>query len=323
MVIYLDIILLLNVAIDTLLLWFTAYFRKERVVWWRILVASTLGSLYLLFLVFPALLMFHEWFIKLSFSLFMIWVAFGYHQLQRFFYNVCMFYFVAFVFGGGVFALDFFVRPDTQVVHGVLQTAGGGYGVGTRSVLLILAGGFLLVMLLSLRSYKGIQEPRKLAHFLVEVTVSIDGKDIVCRGLVDTGNRLYEPITRTPVMIVEQKLFTECLPEALAKVIEEENKLDKMDELMAAISVEWQGRLRLIPYRSVSRGMDFLLALKPDSVTIIQDDRRVYAVKVLVGLNPIALSADGHYQAIVHPALMQTDAKDPVKSIEQEGLHVH
>lgn len=319
MVIYLDIILLLNVAIDTLLLWFTAYFRKERVVWWRIIASSLLGSAYLLIFFLPSLAPYNHWAAKLLLSLLMLLIAFGYRRLQNFFYNLCIFYFVAFVFGGGVFALEYFFTPSSKLVNGILETTGDRYGAATEPTLVLLASGFALVILLSKKSYQAIQEPRKLEQFLVEVTVSLAGEYIICRGLVDTGNQLHEPITRTPVMIVEQQLFTHFLPSAIIEIVSGDNKLEKIDGLMEAVPPDWQGRLRLIPFRSVSRGMDFLVALKPDGVVVMSNGRRFQTEKVLIGLNPIALSADGKYQAIVHPALMQIDPEDPVKAIEQEG----
>lgn len=319
MVIYLDIILLLNIAIDTLLLWFTAYFRKERVVWWRIIAASALGSAYLLFFLSPTLEPYNHWLVKLLMSLVMLLVAFGYRRLQALFYNLCIFYFIAFVFGGGVFALSYLFSPGSTVVQGVLHVQADQMGVATGPTITFLGSAFLVVYVLSRRSYQAIQEPRKLEQFLVEVSLTIAGASIICKGLVDTGNQLHEPITRVPVMIAEHKLFAHVLPAGVIEFVSEENKLEKVDHLMESISPEWQGRLRLIPYRSVSRGMDFLVACKPDKVGIISLGKRYQTEKVLIGLNPIPLSADGKYQAIVHPALLQIDPEDPVKYIEQEG----
>ncbi|MCK9905738.1 sigma-E processing peptidase SpoIIGA, partial [Frankia sp. Cpl3] len=191
-----------------------------------------------------------------------------------------------------------------------LHTHNDSFGVGTKPTLLILAAGFALVYVLSRRSYQAIQEPRKIHAFLAEVVVKVMGENVICRGLVDTGNQLYEPMTRTPVMVMESSLFAHLLPEPLLALAREaENKLEKMDGLLDALPDTWQTRLRLVPYRSVSRGMDFLLAFKPDLVTVIQDGTRFESTRVLIGLNPIGLAADGQYQAIVHPALLQSVAE--------------
>jgi stage II sporulation protein GA (sporulation sigma-E factor processing peptidase) len=65
--------------------------------------------------------------------------------------------------------------------------------------------------------------------------------------------------------------------------------------------------------------MDFLLAIKPDLVTVIQSGTRFETARVLVGLNPDRLAADQQYQAIIHPALLQCAAEESDKSLEQEG----
>ncbi|MND02332.1 Sporulation factor SpoIIGA [compost metagenome] len=65
--------------------------------------------------------------------------------------------------------------------------------------------------------------------------------------------------------------------------------------------------------------MDFLVAFKPEQVVVIQEGIRFETSKVLVGLNSFALAADGRYQAIVHPAIMQSDSPSSIQSLKQEG----
>jgi len=319
-VVYLDIILLLNMAIDTLLLWFTAYFRKERVVWWRITLASLFGCMYLVFFFFPAFSSMYQWSVKLLFSIIMLWIAFGNRRLLVFTQNVIIFYFVAFVFGGGVFGLQYFLAPQSEIVNGLVVTHNDGFGVGFKPTLAILVIGFAMVFVLGKKSYRAIQEPRRLETFLVDVVVSVAGEKVICRGLVDTGNQLHEPITRIPVMIMETNMLAHLLPPSLLRQTDENGGVwEKLDGSWEELPVEWQSRVRLIPYRSVSRGMDFLLAVKPDKVLVMQDGNRFETEKVLIGLNPIPLSADEKYQAIVHPAMMETITLEPTFILKQEG----
>lgn len=307
-IIYLDIILLLNFAIDLLLLYFTAYFRKERIIWWRLLVASAFGSSYVAFFFFPAFAGMYQWLVKLLFSLLMLWIAFGFKRWVTFAQTLCMFYFVAFVFGGGVFALHYFTAAQSQILNGIVVTHNDGFGMGTKPTLVVLIAGFVLVFFLSRRSYGAIQEPRRMEQFLAEVIVSLAGETIPCKGLIDTGNQLYEPFSRTPVMLMESSLFSHLLPDMLSHYLKRSSdKLGEIDRVFGELTPEWQARLRLIPYRSVSRGMDFLVALKPDQLKIIQNGQTYETGKVLIGLNPIPLSADARYQAIVHPALLQIE----------------
>ncbi|OUQ87177.1 sigma-E processing peptidase SpoIIGA [Brevibacillus brevis] len=320
MVVYLDIILLLNVAIDTLLLWFTAYFRKERMVWWRMILASLFGSAYLVFFFFPVFSSMYQWWVKLLFSVIMLWIAFGNRRLLSFAQNLIIFYFVAFVFGGGVLGLQYFLAPQSEIVNGLVVTHNDGFGVGFKPTLGIVLIGFILIFFLGKKSYRAIQEPRRIETFLVDVVVTLAGEKVICRGLVDTGNQLHEPITRIPVMIIENRMFAHLLPPSLLRQADENGGVwEKLDGSWDHLPLEWQSRVRLIPYRSVSRGMDFLLAIKPDRVMVVQDGIRFETERVLIGLNPIPLAADGKYQAIVHPAMMETYTEESTFILKQEG----
>ncbi|WP_126426025.1 sigma-E processing peptidase SpoIIGA [Brevibacillus marinus] len=320
MAVYLDIIILLNFAIDTLLLWFTAYFRKLKIVWWRLLAAAAFGTTYIAFFFLPSFAAMYQWMSKLLFSILMLLIAFGFPRLLLFAQNVCVFYFVAFVFGGGVFGLNYLFASHHEVVNGILVADHEGLAVGFKPTLLAVAIGFLLVYLLSRGSYLAIQGPRRIESFLVEVAVELNGERLSCRGLVDTGNQLREPLTRTPVMILESTLLEHLLPGELVGRLAAANEwLAELDQLFSTLPSEWQARLRVIPYRSVSRRMDFLVAVKPDQVVIVSQGERFCCQRVLIGLNPQPLSADRAYQAIIHPALVQRDPEGMLKTIEQEG----
>ncbi|QQE75907.1 sigma-E processing peptidase SpoIIGA [Brevibacillus composti] len=320
MIVYLDIILLLNIAIDTMLLWFTAYFRKERVRWWRIILASLFGSTYLAFFFFPVFAPMYQWSVKLLFSVMMLWIAFGHRRLLAFCHNLIIFYFVAFVFGGGVFGLQYFLSTRNEVISELVTVHNDGFGVGFTPTLAILLAGFAFMFFLSKQSYAAIQQPRRVEAVLAEVRIQLAGETVLCRGLIDTGNQLHEPITRNPVMIVEGSLLTHILPAALIGLIRQtEGGLNQMEGVWDELPLEWQSRLRLVPYRSVASGMSFLVAIKPDEVLVVQEGRRFLHKKVLVGLNPLPLAADGQYQAIVHPAMIETPTEEEYPVREQEG----
>ncbi len=318
MVVYLDIILLLNFAIDTLLLWFTAFFRKERVVWWRLLLAAAFGTTYIAFFFFPTFAGLYQWAVKLIFSILMLLIAFGYSKLVGLIQNLCIFYFVAFVFGGGVFGLEYLLSTQSQIVGGILITHNDGFGMGTKPTFAVILAGFIAIYFLSKRSYHAIQEPRRVEAFLVDVVIKLGGQSIICRGLVDTGNQLFEPVTRIPVMVVNSHLLEHILPpRLLSHIVRDKSNLDGLDDLLEALPDEWHAQIRLVPFRSVSRGMDFMVAVKPEQVLVMQNGKRFETNRVLVGLNPIPLAGDNKYQAIVHPALIQ-QAEETITR-EQEG----
>ncbi|MNJ63845.1 Sporulation factor SpoIIGA [compost metagenome] len=70
-------------------------------------------------------------------------------------------------------------------------------------------------------------------------------------------------------------------------------------------SFPWRDRLRLVPYRGINKGSQFMLALKPDEVCVVRDGQKVVTTKVLIGLDGGQLSSEKTYRAIIHPVLME------------------
>ncbi|GAB7387652.1 sigma-E processing peptidase SpoIIGA [Bacillaceae bacterium] len=309
MVVYLDAVLLLNFAIDLLLLWMTAYFRKRAVKWGRLALAASVGSLYVAVVFLPMGDFFYTFFGKFLFSSAMVCIAFGFHRWRVFWQNLAMFYFIAFVTGGGLLGVHYLLQSQSEIVAGIVYTRSGGAGDPVSWTFVLL--GIPLMWWFTRKSYRGIQEPRRLEQFLAEVHVEFNGKRVACRGLVDTGNRLHDPLTRTPIMIVESSLLMGVLPRPLLELAAKEFAGSDLAGF-AAIGEEWAGKLRFVPFRSVAQGQGLLLAIKPDKVVIRKNESVTVPDRVLIGLHPTKLASDGSYQGIIHPQLLAKSSEEEV-----------
>ncbi|MEF3305547.1 sigma-E processing peptidase SpoIIGA [Paenibacillus sp. GYB003] len=307
MVVYLDLIFLANLLIDGAILSVTARIRHIRPSPWRLFASAVLGASYVVMMLMPSLSFMFTFAVKCLFSLAMIAIAFGFGGLQTFLRNLGTFYLVNFAVAGGMFGIHYFMRSPGQVMNGILVTSSGGLAhridVGLLFVLLTVPP--LVWMFKSV--FVSAKRRKELTHYLAEVRIRIDDFESVCTGLIDTGNRLYDPLTRTPVMVIEAAQWNGVLPDSWLNRI----KRSEVDQLVAGIADDtfvWQDRLRLIPYRGVNRGTQFMLAVKPDKVVIVHNEAEIVNEKVLVGLDGGKLCADGSYQAIIHPTLVQLEA---------------
>lgn len=303
MVVYIDLIFLTNLLIDGTVLLATAWMRKLKVKLWRIIVAACIGASYVIVMFVPELTFLSTFAVKLIFSLFMVWCAFGFSSLQHFLRNIGMFYVANFAAAGGIIGLHYFMQSSGEVMNGIWFTHSGGLSfqmkIGSTFVLIV----FFLMMMLYQVVFKSAKRREAMTQFMAQVRVVIEDVESTCIGLIDTGNHLYDPLTRTPVMIMEASQWKEQLPEAWLKRIQQ----FEADQIVAAIGEDefaWQDRLRIIPYRGVNRGTQFMLALKPDKVIITQGDATTETAKVLIGLDGGKLSSDGSYRAIIHPTLI-------------------
>ncbi len=300
MTVYLDLIFLTNFLIDWILLWSTAFVLKLRPRWYRLGLGAGLGATYTLVIFFPYLTSLFTFFTKLFFSALMVFCAFGFYRLQVFLERILTFYMVAFILGGGLLGIHYALQTESEVFSGIVLTQTGGMGTSITWGFIIIA--FPVLWWLSGRALKQLHVTNRKAVFFVDVEIKVNEQAVTCRGLIDTGNQLYEPLTRWPVTIADLHLFEEVLPPALYQAIKNKEDLSS-HELLFNLDDSWLNKVRIIPYRSVSRGMDLLLALRPDQVRISLDGTTYETKKALIGLNPQALSSDGSYQAIVHPQM--------------------
>ncbi len=293
-----------ELMVDGSMLLLTAWVRGVKPKPWRVLTAAAIGGIYVTLMLFPPLSMLFTVIVKAAISLIIIAVAFGYADTRSFARHVGTFYAVNFVAAGAVLGIYYFLmqgsgkvwRTMTLLRHGVaFEVQMGG----------VYAFSFLCIGLYVFRNVVGGRRQKELVlTHLAEVYVVIGGKEHRCTGLVDTGNQLYDPLSRTPVMVMEASLWEDEIPPGWMQGIRD----SQVDRLIAGLGQEefpWQDRLRLVPYRGINKGTQFMLAVKPDTVVIVREGQRSESSKVLIGLDGGKLAADGSYRAIIHPSLVE------------------
>jgi sigma-E processing peptidase SpoIIGA len=112
--------------------------------------------------------------------------------------------------------------------------------------------------------------------------IYMNGHCTAVRAILDTGNRLYEPLTGKPVCLVEYG--------CLKSVLNSENVFR---------------RVRLIPYHSIGKKHGVLLGITADKL-IFQNHRGKFGKRgCIIGIYPGNLSRSGEFHAIIHPDLLK------------------
>ncbi len=297
--IYLDVIWLLNFFFDAFLLLLTAIILKRRIVRWRILVGAFIGSLVVLLVVSPFAIIGSHPVTKLLFSIVIVGVAFGYKRFRYFLQGLLTFYFATFMIGGGMIGVHYFLEFDVQVFDGTLLTQSTGYGNPISWGFVLV--GFPILWYFSKNRIQDIETKQVFYDQIVSVKLEIDDVILHLKGLVDSGNQLFDPITKSPVMILDMSKYEELFPE---KLIEQSKNIELLTNDSSTESHKWESRVRLIPYRGVGQEHQFLLAVKPDQITIYHGNEENIVKKGLVALNHTTLSTDGEYDCIVHPKMI-------------------
>ncbi|MFD3258511.1 sigma-E processing peptidase SpoIIGA [Paenibacillus lentus] len=305
MVVYIDLIFLMNLLIDASLLLVTAWIRKQRVRAWRILVSAAVGAAYVVMMFLPELSFLFTFLVKFLFSVVMLWIAFGYASLQNYLRNMGAFYMVNFAAAGGILGIHYLLQNSGEVWNGIWYSASGGLGFSLEVGSIFTVVVFFIVIVWFKMVVASRRATERVESCLAEVRVRIDETTVQCTGLVDTGNQLKDPLTRWPVMVMEASLWDHVLPDSFLGRLAAEQADNLIMEWSDEELFPWRDRLRLVPYRGINKGSQFMIALKPDEVSIVQEGRIMTTNRVLIGLDGGRLSAEAAYRAIIHPVLIE------------------
>jgi stage II sporulation protein GA (sporulation sigma-E factor processing peptidase) len=136
---------------------------------------------------------------------------------------------------------------------------GGGDGLGSwLFLLLVLVGGAVSL-------WGGRLLGRSRAVRLCTVTVELDGRSVTLRGIVDSGNRLRDPIGGRAVICAEKKALAELLSLPLMAVME------GMPPQAVSLSPSDAKRIRVIPADTATGG-GILYGFFPDRVILTAED---------------------------------------------------
>jgi len=294
LVVYLDVIWALNLLFDSLLLYLTAIFLKRTIRIWRVLAGGFIGSLIILLSFTPI----HDYtshpIAKLLCSIFMILATFGYKRLSFFIKALFTLYIATFLIGGTLIGTHFFLQNDSIMITGVK-------GFGDPISWLFVFIGFPIAWHFSRKNVEGMEMTKIQFDQIVNVSLQINSESYSFKGLVDSGNQLYDPLSKLPVMFVSIKNQMEGMADPIKQIAgNPETLLMGMEELPS----EWQNRLRIVPCKVVGQEHQLIVAVKPDSIMIEKSGEQFICEKGLVSFTMQELSPDDSFQCIVHPKML-------------------
>ncbi|MDG5788277.1 sigma-E processing peptidase SpoIIGA [Evansella sp. AB-P1] len=297
MEIYLDVIWLLNFLIDLLLIYLTAIVLKRNIKKWRLLIGAFIASLYVFFLFTPVDYLAMNPIVKSFYSLLIIYASFGFYRFRLFIQAWLTFFFVNFAVGGGLLGLHFFLETDTNFIMGTFATQTSGFG-SPISWLFVLVG-FPLMFWYSRQRLETIETEKIRYDQIYPVLIKAAGMTLQLKGFVDSGNRLEDPLTRRSVMIIDMTEVGQQFPKSILQFTKNPTFAD------IDLPERFEGKLTMIPFRTVGKNNQFLWALRPDEVVVYEDDTPYYCRNVLLGLSYTPLSDRHDYNCLLHPKMMQ------------------
>ncbi|MBI0578409.1 sigma-E processing peptidase SpoIIGA [Neobacillus cucumis] len=294
MIVYLDVIWALNLLFDTLLLYLTAIFLKRKVRLWRLLSGGFIGSLIILLSFTPIHAFSNHPITKLLFSVLMILATFGYKRLVFFIKALMTLYVSTFLIGGALIGAHYFLQTESILLAGLK-------GFGDPISWLFVFIGFPIAWHFSKKNVEGMEMTKIQFDQIVSVNLTINSEAYTFKGLVDSGNQVYDPLTRLPVMFISIKNQMEIMSEPIKRMAANTETLLMGEEELPS---EWQNKLRIIPFRVVGQEHQLIMAVKPDSILIEKNGDCFLCEKGLVSFTMQELSPDDAFQCIVHPKML-------------------
>lgn len=229
----------------------------------------------------------------------MVLIAFGYNRFTFFFKALMTLYVSTFLIGGALMGAHYFIQYDPELKKEVLKSSIMGFG-DPISWLFVLIG-FPIAWHFSRKNVESMEMTKIQFDQIVDVKLSIGSENIMLKGLVDSGNQLYDPLSKMPVMFVSIKNQIEAVPAPIKELALNMEPFIMGNQILPD---EWQNRLRIVPCRVVGQEHQLIVAIKPDQIIINHKSVQYLCDKGLVSFTMQQLSADDAFQCIVHPKML-------------------
>lgn len=275
MIVYGDILFVLNLLLDYGLLLATARIAGCPFVRLRLMVGAVFGALYALLVFVPSLQFLSALPVRFAMGAMVVLIAYG--TQQRLLRLMLVFGAVSAALGGGVLALT--TVGSATLYRGIVTT-----GADLTAVLLIGSIGCVALGFLFRRS--GAKLGRQ--HF-ADIELTLGEKRIKLRALVDTGNSLTDR-TNHRVIVADWDILRALFPGFTYE--DASSPSSGFEKLSSALG---PGRVRLLSYRTVGVSDGLLLALRPDCVIVNGKPHP----GLLVAASAHSVSDGGGYQALI------------------------
>lgn len=242
---YIDLFFIFNVIIDYIIIMSTSILLKRRTSYIRMILSSLIGGISSLVL-FTSL---NKIVIEVVSIIIMVLISFGYKGIRYLIKNILYMYILSTLLGGIIYLFNIKVSNSMFL---------------TYLIIIVIS---IEVMILYIKENK---KMRSIYNNYYKVDIYFkDREKLSLIGFVDTGNNLYDPYKKRPVIIVP-------------------NKYIKEDKYI------------LVPYHTVN-GNGLLKCIKPDIIFI---DGIGYKGNVLIGFSDSFNFGDG-VDVILHKDIMK------------------
>lgn len=289
MTIYIDVVLIENLIMNYIILFTTGLILKVKRNHIRLIVASLLGAIYSIIAYMGVLEIYSSFILKIILSILIVYIGFNPQSIKKMWKDILLFYLTSFVFGGAAFALIYIIRPQDILMK-------NGLFLGTYPLKTVMLG-TVVAFIIIITAFAIVKNKISKKDMFCDIEIKINGKIVNTKAMIDTGNMLKEPITNTPVIVVEHTLLYECIPKEIL------NNLEKIiggdfENIPNEIREDYISKLKLIPFSSLGKQNGMLLGIKAEYLKVITEEEEENK-NVIIGIYNKSLTKKGEYRALM------------------------
>ena len=289
MTIYIDVIIVENLIMNYIILYATGTISKVKISYLRIFCSSLIGAIYAITEYTFKLNIYSNIIIKTILSVIIIYVAFNPQNIKKMCKQLIIFYVTTFTFGGIATYLIYVLKPQNIIIK-------NGMYVGTYVLKVIFIGAIIGTIILFI-AFKQVKNKITKKDMICKIKIKINGKEKTLDAMVDTGNMLKEPITGTPVAVVERTSLYDLLPKEILNNTESILGGD-FKNIPEDIKREYIPKLKIIPFASLGKQNGMLVGIKPEKIEIINEQTEENK-NAIIGIYNKSLTKRGEYKALI------------------------
>ena len=294
MSVYLDVVFFENIIMNYIILFATGLISKTQIKQLRIISSSILGSIYAVMSYITNFELYSSLIVKILLSVAMVYLAFNSPNFKTMFKEIIIFYLTSFLFGGCAFSLLYFVHPEKILFK-------DGKLVGTYPIKIAFLGAIVGFVLINI-AFRIVKRKFAKKDMFCNIEINYQNKSCKVKAMIDTGNVLKDPLTKSPVIVVEANSLVKIIPR---------NILDNLQKIISGeyeeISIDYISKFRVIPFSSIGKQNGILLGFKVDKATIEFDGKYIINENVVIGIYDKVLSRNKEYSALVGLDLLEGD----------------
>ncbi len=289
MTIYIDIIIVENLIMNYIILYATGLISKSKKSYIRMFLASLIGAIYATLEYVLKVNIYSNIILKTILSIIIVYVAFYPQDVKKMCKQLLLFYVTTFTFGGIATYLIYVLKPQNIIIK-------NGMYVGTYVLKVIFIGAIVGTIIL-VTAFKMAKNKLTKKDMICKVKIKLNGKEETVEAMVDTGNMLKEPITGTPVVVVERTSLYELLPKEILNNTESILGGD-FEKIPEEIKNEYVPKLKLIPFASLGKQNGMLVGIKPEKIEVINEQTEEEK-NAIIGIYNKSLTKRGEYKALI------------------------